>query len=232
MTPAETLTLPRLRTRWWGFWLYAVISLVHVSAQLFGWDAIEYPSKLALMPALVLAAVWALRGDGWPTGATVLVLALGFSWLGDGAATFFPFIDETLIPMLACFGIAHLLYIALFLRPVARRPVARWAVVYVAWWIGMIVLLWPHLGGLAIAVACYGLVLGGTAAASTRGSLLTAIGGAFFLASDTILSIRLFWPDPLPFSGPWVMTTYTIGQGLLTLGIVTLLRRAEPAPVR
>lgn len=229
MTPAGTLATPRVRTRWWGFWLYATVSLVHVASQVFGWDAIEYPTKLALMPALALAAVWAARGTRWSGAMTLLVLAIAFSWLGDGAATFFPFIDETLIPMLACFGIAHLLYIALFLRPVARRPVARWAVVYVAWWIGMLLLLWPHLGGLAIAVAIYGLVLGGTAAAATRGSLLTTIGGAFFLASDTILSIRLFWPDPTVFSGPWVMSTYTLGQGLLAAGIVVLLQRAESA---
>lgn len=225
MTPIDTAQPTRARTRWWGFWLYATVALFHVGAQVFGWSVVEYPSKLALMPALALAVVWALRGARWSAASTLLLLAIGFSWLGDGAATFFPFIDETLVPMLACFGIAHLLYIALFVRPVARRPVAKWSLVYIAWWVGMLVLLWPHLGGLAIAVAVYGLVLGGTAAASTRGNLMTAIGGAFFLASDTILSIRLFWPDPTLFAGGWVMATYTLGQGLLAYGIVILLRR-------
>ncbi|MGV9192736.1 lysoplasmalogenase [Microbacterium sp. MC2] len=224
MTQLDAHPSTRAHTRWWGFWLYAAVSLFHVAALIFGWSVVEYPSKLALMPALALAVIWALRGTRWPLGAALLVLALAFSWLGDGAAAFFPFIDETLIPMLACFGIAHLLYIALFVRPAARRPVARWSLVYVAWWIGMLILLWPHLGALAFAVAGYGLVLGGTAAASTRGSVLTAIGGAFFLASDTILSIRLFWPDPTLFAGGWVMATYTLGQGLLALGIVRLLR--------
>ncbi len=232
MTQLDTPASIRTRTRWWGFWLYAAVSLFHVAALLFGWSAVEYPSKLVLMPTLALAVIWALGGTRWaqggvrwPLGATLLILALAFSWLGDGAAAFFPFIDETLIPMLACFGIAHLLYIALFLRPAARQRVAPWTIVYVAWWVGMMVLLWPYLGGLAIAVAVYGLVLGGTAAASTRGGVLTAVGGAFFLASDTILSIRLFWPDPSLFGGGWVMATYTLGQGLLALGIVQLLRR-------
>nr|WP_241739971.1 MULTISPECIES: lysoplasmalogenase [Microbacterium] len=201
--------------------------MFHVAALTFGWSPVEYPSKLVLMPALAFAVLWALRGTRWSLDAALLLLAIGFSWLGDGAATFFPFVDETLIPMLACFGIAHLLYIALFVRPAARRPVARWSLVYIAWWIGMLILLWPHLGGLAVAVAVYGLVLGGTAAASTRGNLLTTVGGAFFLASDTILSIRLFWPDPTLFAGGWVMLTYTLGQGLLAVGLVTLLRRQD-----
>jgi len=225
VTEIDAPSVTRAGARWWGFWLYGAVSLFHVAVLSLGWGAVEYPSKLALMPALALAVVWALRGTRWSAAPTLLILAIGFSWLGDGAATFFPFIDETLIPMLACFGIAHLLYIVLFVRAVAAGPVAKWSLIYVAWWIGMLILLWPHLGGLAIAVALYGLVLGGTAAASTRGSVTTAVGGVFFLASDTILSFRLFWPDPTLFAGGWVMLTYTLGQGLLAFGIVTLLRR-------
>lgn len=217
----------RLRdTRWWGFALYAIASLVHVAALTFNLEAIEYPTKLLLMPMLALAVVWALRGATRSMAAALLLAAIGFSWLGDGAAFFFPFLDDELPAMLLCFGIAHLLYIWLFVGPVARRPFARWSLVYAAWWVAMMLLLWPSLGALAIAVAVYGLVLGGTAAASTRGSALTAIGGAFFLASDSILAMRLFLDGGISelLAGPWIMITYTIGQGLLASGIVRLLR--------
>lgn len=226
-TPASATSM----TRWWGFWLYAALSAFHVGAIILshlhpGDDALVYPSKLLLMPALAFAASWALRGTAWSAAATVLLLAIGFSWLGDGAGFFFPFTDK-LPPMLACFGIAHLLYIWLFVRPVARRPVPMWSVIYGTWWIVMVLVLWPHLGVLAVAVAAYGLVLGGTAVVSTRGSAITAVGGVFFLASDSILAVRLFLEDALPaqLSGPGVMTTYTLGQGLLVFGIVRLLRR-------
>lgn len=216
---------PRDDTRWWGFALYAAVSLVHVVALTFDLEALEYPTKLTHMPVLALAVVWALRGALRSTAAALLLAAIAFSWLGDGAALFFPFLGDELPAMLLCFGIAHLLYIGLFLRPVARRPFARWSLVYAAWWAGMMLLLWPSLGALAIAVAVYGLVLGGTAAASTRGSTLTAVGGAFFLASDSILAMRLFLDGVSePLAGPWIMITYTIGQGLLALGIVRLLR--------
>lgn len=227
---------------WWGFWVYAVVSLVHVGAITLGVDALVYPTKLLLMPALAAAAMWALqrrrRGasstdDGSGTAprsaVALLLLAILFSWLGDGASFFFPMFDDELPAMLLCFGIAHLVYIWLFVRPLARRRVPAWTLIYAVWWGVMIAVLWPHLGALLIPVMIYGLVLGGTALASTRGGALTAAGGAFFLASDTILAFRLFLPGSSEaLAGPWIMLTYTIGQGLLAYGIVRLLR-TEPS---
>jgi uncharacterized membrane protein YhhN len=213
-------------TRWWGFWLYATVSVVHVAAIAFGLDAIEYPTKLLLMPTLGIAALWALRGASLGASATLLFLTIAFSWLGDGASFFFPYLDDELPAMLACFGIAHLVYIALFVRHIHERRVPAWTVVYALWWGAMIAVLWPHLGALLLPVIIYGAVLGGTAVASTRGGLTTAIGGAFFLASDTILALRLFLPGVSPdATGPWIMITYAAGQGLLVLGICRLLRR-------
>ncbi|WP_448263052.1 lysoplasmalogenase [Microbacterium aurum] len=234
LDPAHPRTRPAFadRTRWWGFGLYALVSAIHIVSGVVGPDVIVFPTKLMLMPALAIAALWALRGAlAAPTAtrpASVLFVALAFSWLGDGAGFFFPFLDDELPAMLLCFGLAHLAYILLFLRFLPRRPVPRWTLVYAAWWVLMVAVLWPSLGALAIAVALYGLVLGGTAVAATRGGAITTAGGAFFLASDTILALRLFLPDQTSLlAGPWVMLTYTIGQGLLAYGIVRLLRE-EP----
>lgn len=234
LDPAHPRTHPAFadRTRWWVFGLYALVSAIHIVSGVVGPDVIVFPTKLMLMPALAIAALWALRGSFDASTATraasVLFVALAFSWLGDGAGFFFPFLDDELPAMLLCFGLAHLAYILLFLRFLPRRPVPRWTLVYAAWWVLMVAVLWPSLGALAIAVALYGLVLGGTAVAATRGGAITTAGGAFFLASDTILALRLFLPDQTGLlAGPWVMLTYTIGQGLLAYGIVRLLRE-EP----
>lgn len=234
LDPAHPRTRPAFadRTRWWGFGLYALVSAIHIVSGVVGPDVIVFPTKLMLMPALAIAALWALRGSFDTSTATraasVLFVALAFSWLGDGAGFFFPFLDDELPAMLLCFGLAHLAYILLFLRFLPRRPVPRWTLIYVVWWVLMVAVLWPSLGALAIAVALYGLVLGGTAVAATRGGAITTAGGAFFLASDTILALRLFLPDQTGLlAGPWVMLTYTIGQGLLAYGIVRLLRE-EP----
>lgn len=216
------------KSRWWGFWTYAAVALIHVAAIVFGLDDIVYPTKLALMPLLALAALWYFGGTGpirHPAATRLLFLALAFSWLGDGASFFFPMFDDELPAMLLCFGIAHLLYIWLFARHMRTRPIPAWTLVYGLWWGVMIAVLWPHLGALLVPVILYGLILGGTAVASTRGGVLTTIGGAFFLASDTILALRLFLPDvPGDLTSPWIMLTYTLGQGLLALGITRVLQ--------
>lgn len=230
MTTARPLSLTRA-SRWWGFWVYAAVALLHVGAIVFAAEPIVYPTKLLLMPALAVAAAVALRSRPRPRATrpriavVLLFFAILFSWLGDGASFFFPMLDDELPAMLLCFGVAHLVYIWLFTRhlPINRVPV--WTLVYGVWWGVMIAVLWPHLGVLLVPVMIYGIVLGGTALASTRGGFLTAIGGAFFLASDTILALRLFLPDvSAELTGPWIMLTYTLGQGLLVYGIARLVR--------
>ena len=199
--------MPRL---WIGFVPYVAVSLVHVGALALGADALASPTKLALMPLLALAVVWGARGTAWSRALTLLIVAIGLSWLGDGAATFFPFAD-TVPMMLLWFGLAHLCYIWLFWRMLAVRPLPVWAVVYAAWWGVLIAVLWPHLGGLLVPVALYGLVLGATAAGAARCHPVIAWGGAFFLVSDSILAFRLFMPDAMPdWTSPLVMLTYCL----------------------
>ena len=213
---------------WWGFALYGALSLLHVTVIITGWAPLDTWTKLVLMPALAFAVFWASRGTRWAAPLTLLMLAIGLSWLGDGAGTFFPFAPE--IPMmLLWFGLAHLCYIWLFWRHLAIRRLPLWAAVYAVWWVAVLVILWPHLGGLAVAVAIYGLVLGGTAASASRCGPLIAVGGAFFLASDTILAFRLFYPGiPDAVASPVIMLTYCLGQGLIAAGVVIAVRRRTP----
>lgn len=209
----------------WAFLPYAAMSLLHV-VLLAMQHPLAGPTKLLLMPLLALPVVVSARRL---TTAPLLLLlaALLFSWLGDGAGAFFPAGPELPL-MLAFFGVAHLAYIALFARHLARRRFPWWTLVYAAWWLAMILVLGPHTGSLLPAVAAYGLVLGGTAAFAARCHPLVAVGGAFFLASDTILAFRLFLPDALPaWSSPAVMATYTLGQGLIVAGALLTLRRRK-----
>lgn len=224
-----------------GFAPFIVITLVHVATLIWGPVSWQYPTKLLLMPALAAGVIWALR-DRWTRArgyATlrggnaaifILLLAIVLSWLGDGAAFFFPLPGAELPFMLLCFGLAHIAYIVVLIRWAARRSFPRAGWLLVLWWVGMLIVLWPHLGALIAAVAIYGVVLGGTAAAALRGNAATTVGGLLFLASDTILALRLFLPDvPLWASSPAVMITYTLGQGLLAWGICHRLREGAPA---
>src|SRR5690606_38135032 len=150
--------------------------VVHVTAIALD-SPIAGPTKLALMPLLavpVLMVALRLR----PRIVVALLLgAILFSWLGDGAGAFFPGGPELPL-MLLFFGIAHIAYIALFLRFARIRRLPWWTLVYAAWWIGMLATLGPHTGALFPAVAGYGLVLAGTAATSARCHPIVAVGGA------------------------------------------------------
>lgn len=208
----------------WTFLPYVGVSAAHVILLALQ-PAAAGPTKLLLMPMLaipVLASVGRIRDR---MAVMLMLTALLFSWLGDSAGVFFPAAPEVPL-MLAFFGIAHLSYIALFLRHLARRRMPWWALVYAAWWVAMMLGLGSHTGGLFIAVAVYGLVLGATAASATRCHPLVAAGGAFFLSSDTLLALRLFLPESLPaWSNPAIMLTYTIGQGLIIAGALVTLRK-------
>lgn len=206
----------------WAFLPFAVISILHVVLLATG-SPLAGPTKLLLMPLLAVPVLFS-AGHLTPRSTLLLLAAVLFSWLGDGAGAFFPAAPELPL-MLLFFGIAHVAYIVLFARHLAVRRMPGWALVYVAWWIAMIAFLGPHTGELLIGVAIYGLVLGGTAAFSARCHPLIAVGGAFFLTSDTILAFRLFLPDSLPsWSSPAVMLTYTLGQGLIVAGALLALR--------
>lgn len=205
---------------------YLTLSVIHVMALALG-SPIAGPTKLTLMPLLAIPVLVAAPRLRPHTAITLLIGAIVFSWLGDGAGTFFPGAPELPL-MLLFFGIAHIAYILLFLRFARIRRLPWWTLVYAAWWIGMLAVLGPHTGALFSAVAGYGLVLAGTAAASARCHPFVAIGGAFFLASDTILAFRLFLPDAMPdWTSPAVMATYTIGQGLIIWGALRTLAKRE-----
>lgn len=211
----------------WAFVPYAAISIVHVVALALQSD-VASPTKLWLMPLLALPVLLSARLR--PTSAIALLLAaIALSWLGDGAGAFFPGGPELPL-MLMFFGLAHVAYIVLFARVLGVRRMPWWALVYAAWWILMLVVLGPNTGALFFAVAAYGLVLGGTAAFSTRCHPLVVWGGVFFLISDTVLAFRLFTPDAMPqWTSPLVMLTYTLGQGLIVAGALTSLRARRSA---
>ncbi|KJQ54840.1 lysoplasmalogenase family protein [Microbacterium sp. SA39] len=211
----------------WAFAPYIAVSVLHAALLVIDSSAAE-TTKLLLMPLLAIPVLLSASRLA-PRAAVILLLAaLLFSWLGDSVGALFPMAPELPL-MLLFFGIAHLAYILLFVRDLAKRRMPWWALVYAGWWVGMLVFLGPHTGGLLIAVAVYGLVLAGTAAFSARCHPLVAVGGAFFLASDTILACRLFLPDGLPaWSDPAIMLTYILGQGLIVAGaLVTLQRRSS-----
>lgn len=207
---------------------YIVVSAVHCVLIIGQLPGSGYETKQLLMPALALAVLWSLwrvRPVRW--SATLLVGgAIVASWLGDGAGLFFPALP-TLPVMIVWFALAHICYMVLFAKAPGIASVRRvpvWTLVYAVWWGVMLAIVGPHAGSLFIAVAVYGLVLGGTAALSPRLGPTAAWGGLFFLFSDTSLAMREFVGMPEVWSNILVMPTYTLGQGLIVFAAVSALR--------
>lgn len=224
MTAVPSTSMTGTRPLWWGFVPYMVLSLVHVASLAIDVVAVAEPSKLLLMPALALALLWGGTHSGYRAGSVLLLVAILSSWLGDGAGSFFPF-APTLPLMLLFFAVGHLCYMRAFWQYLSFRGLPRWALAYALWWVVLLVYLWPRAGGLALAVAAYGLVLGGTAVLATRCHRVIICGSVLFLASDTILAFRIFALELMPaWTSPLVMLTYTLGQGLIIAGALITLR--------
>jgi uncharacterized membrane protein YhhN len=165
----------------------------------------------------------------------LLILALVFSVNGDlllelrRVGRLGP--EQVFLLGLVAFLIAHIFYIALFVRSrsgvsvvIGRtRTVACMATLGTA--IITVVVLWPGLAEMRIPVLAYSLVLV-TMVISAQYALFTpkvAIGALLFFASDTMLAINIFG---YPFSGArtLVWITYYTAQLLITLGVISSQR--------
>lgn len=195
---------------------YSLVGLLHLAALLAGDDTLSTISKRLLMPALILAVVIAcFRRRGQPLA--LIAIALLVSWAGD------IFIgmpgDIGFLIGLACFFLAHVTYLVLFLGRLRVRRVPLLAVGFVVWWIALVVVLAPSLGALLVPVAVYGLVLGASASAALACTGWVTAGGILFLVSDTILAFKLFYPGFSLWEADFViMLLYVAAQGFIAFG--------------
>lgn len=209
---------------------YAIVGLVHLGTLLAGAGTGSSVTKLLLMPALLVALLWALKLQR----SDLLVFAgLGilFSWAGDSLLETPG--DIGFLLGLGGFMLAHLAYLALFLRPLRERRIPWFAAAYALWWLVLVFYLAPHIGGLLVPVAAYGLVLAASSAAALATNRHAAVGALVFLLSDTILAFKLFLPGwdfyPIDFV---IMTLYIAGQGLIAYGVVTRGYRFPSPPLQ
>lgn len=200
----------QLLTAFWG------TTIVQVAAVAFDVKILKQASKVSLMPLLWS---WSRTQDAPP----LLQAALLASAAGD-------LLLETDLQLagIAAFAAAHACYLAVFLANPAQRP---WRVLaaYAALWAALIAVLAPGLGNQKIPVAAYALLLTATAIASRWHNPRSGLGGTLFLISDALIALRLSGRD-FPLRGALTMSTYAIGQYLLTDGVVRPYQRTGPGP--
>jgi uncharacterized membrane protein YhhN len=185
-----------------GFWGATV---VQVAAVAFDVNILKQASKATLMPLLWQ---WSRTQDAQP----LLQAALLASAAGDLLLE-----TDAQLAGMAAFAAAHACYLAVFLANPAQRS---WRVLaaYAALWAALIAVLSPGLGGRRVPVAAYALLLTATAVASRWHNSRSGVGGALFLISDTLIALRMSGRD-FPGRGALTMSTYAVGQYLLTSGV-------------
>ena len=173
-----------------------------------------------LTTLLIIAYAWP-RGRGLPAVRGWVLAGLVLSLAGD-VALMWP--ERGFLAGLVSFLLAHLAYLWAFTRVArfAARPLPF--VGYGALAAAILAWLWPSVpAALRGPVLAYVLCLAsmaaqaGVVALAARGTpdaaraRTLALGGALFLASDTLLAINKF-ALPLPLAGLWILATYWAAQ--------------------
>jgi uncharacterized membrane protein YhhN len=198
-----------------------------------------------LLPLVKVTPILMLAFYAAFSRAPLLALALLLSAGGDFALDLRPpdwFWGITL------FGLAHLVYIAIFGRFILRDGVRRDGIVLavalvafggaMAWWLapvtGTVMLtdtlsFTPGVMGYIAVITVMAI-----AAAFVKGPRLILAGALLFLVSDTILAARLFRELHLVAGLDWgafgIWVTYFAAQLCLALGVVRNRKKLEPLP--
>ena len=207
---------------------------MHLGAQLADGGALADATQVLLMP-LLAGVLW------WETPAprgrlvTLVLVALGLSWLGDSAPKLVDG-DASFLIMVGFFLLAQVAYIAAFLPyragSVLRAHRVR-LVPYLAVVVGLVAACAAGAAAMLVPVLLYGGCLGAMAVLATGVNRLTAVGGALFLVSDGLIALDAFVDGfGLPLQGFWVMATYLAAQALIVAGVLAETGVAAGAPTQ
>lgn len=207
---------------------FAAVAIVDLVAEFAGWLPVSWGCRMLLMPLLIWVC-WS--GAVRRTRLLILVMvALGFSWLGD-------FAGFTILLKIGFFLVAQVVYITAF-RPYWRRSLLTRPPLLVAYVIvltAVIAIAAVAAGPLAPAVAIYGASLALMAVLATGVARLAGIGGFLFLLSDIVLAVNYFIAPGAILHGAFVnMSIYLPAQLLLALGTLQAISAEaseEPEPV-
>jgi uncharacterized membrane protein YhhN len=202
---------------------YSSAGLVHIVAQLVGHDLGISFADVTMMPLLAVGMLLTAPRERL---TALVVIGLGFSWLGDITGGF-------LLAKIVLFFGAQLAYGAAFWphrrRSVLSRPflLIGYGVVIVA----LTVLMASRAGSLAVPVAVYGAAVAIMAVLATGVSRTVGLGGFLFLLSDIVLASYFFLgPDLIPGSLAINSMLYYPAQLLIAWGMVCSLRSATGNP--
>lgn len=205
--------MPRRRSSRIALGCFGVVAAVDVVAELLGWRSIAFGCRLLLMPSLAWYAC--STGSVRRRPVILLLVALGFSWLGD--------LSAAVLLKIGFFLVAQIVYVVAFWPSWPRSLIARppLALAYGLALTGVVAVVAAAAGPLAVPVGVYGASLTVMALLATGMGRLTGLGGALFLVSDIVLAVELFVaPGAIPHALFVNMALYLPAQLLITLGVL------------
>ncbi|WP_139274070.1 lysoplasmalogenase [Saccharopolyspora flava] len=200
-------------------------------AQVVDHEPVAVATQVLLMPVLAAHLALAVPGPR-PRLVRLVLVALGFSWLGDTVPRFLDG-DAEFLSMVGGFLLAQIVFVLAFLPDRDRSVLARrrgWLVPYLLVFAALVAACLPHAGVLTPAVVVYGLLLLSMAVLSTGVHPLTWAGGAIFMVSDGLIALGEF-ATALPGDANIIaiMATYAVAQLLIVLGVTARSAQTERA---
>ena len=191
------------------------------------WEERRHPAFYLLKPlttALILGAMLSLAPASGAGYRELVGVALALSLLGDICLMFDG--DGWFAAGLGSFLLAHMGFIAAFLKGVPLAWPPAWTLLPLLYGLGLGAWLLPRAGSLRIPVALYCLVLlGMTLAAALRlraldsqPALLAVAGALLFVVSDSSLALRKF-AGPYRGAQALILSTYWVSIGLIAASV-------------
>lgn len=199
---------------------FLLVSIVHVTGHLMGWESMQLVTKPLLIPLLFLSF--------YKESNAVLSAALLFSWVGDLALM--PDGERWFMAGIGSFLLAQVCYSIIFIKDIFGKKFnflqgggSFVLIVLFILVVGSLIL--PSTGNLFAPVAIYMVVISFMLwlaliriKRNRPDTALVAIGAVLFVISDSLIAINTFYRH-IPLSGVWVMSTYLAAQYLLVRGL-------------
>ena len=200
---------------------------INVLANIFGWDDFSFFSKPLIMLALI-AFYWTESQQR----SMIFTLAMIMCWAGDVFLMFQSRHELYFMAGLGSFLLGHILYIISYQQHrwsegngLLGPQKVRFSLPIILAGTGLVVILYPALGGLKVPVMVYALVITLMALqallrygfTTVRSFVMIFSGALLFMVSDSVLAFNKFL-SPVPFAGGIIMSTYCVAQLLIVLG--------------
>ena len=206
---------------------FITVAMLHLAGQLVDQEALHLVTKPLLMPSLL---AWFLSVTPSGRFRTLVAVGLAFSWLGD--LGLMPSGEAWFLAGLGAFLLAQLTYSVAFWPSRADSVLSRplLALPYLAVLVGLLVVLWDHLGDLRLPVSVYAAVIVAMAVLATGVNRTVAVGAGLFVVSDALIALdSVAGLVRLPAHGFWVMLTYLAAQLLIAFGVASAVRAETTA---